>query len=312
MKKRNFFPVIGIILFIFIIYKVGPIKIMQTLRNVNINYLYLFFIGLISLVLVKIYKWSIILRIWNPNIKIRELIIPWHIGFFFGLVTPGKIGDLFKINYVNGKKIETLKSIIIDRVMDLLALLFIAIFSAWYLNRIYNLKIPQIVFLIIMVVCFIGVYILFNKNKMRKIFRKVFVLIVPDKYKEKVREVFLEFYKEDNLFKDKKIIIAFCYTFVYWFLCFMTSYYIARALDINIGIIPILIIMPIVTIVEMLPISISGIGTRDVVLIFFFHLYNLSDYKAISFSLLNLFGAVLIAVVGAIFYFRHHIKNTEK
>ena len=64
---------------------------------------------------------------------------------------------------------------------------------------------------------------------------------------------------------------------------------------------------------DLLPISISGIGTRDMALIFLFGLKGVSAEQAVAFSLLYLFMSYwLIALIGVGVYFRYPIEIPEE
>ena len=71
-------------------------------------------------------------------------------------------------------------------------------------------------------------------------------------------------------------------------------------------------VIPLLGLLDLLPISISGIGTRDVTLIFFFGLQAVSAEQAVAFSLLYLFTSYwLIALLGAVVYLRYPIHLPE-
>ena len=90
-----------------------------------------------------------------------------------------------------------------------------------------------------------------------------------------------------------------------WIPPFIYGYLLALSIGIDTGVLFFVLIIPVLSLLDLLPISISGIGTRDVALIFLFGLKGISPEQAVAFSLLYLFMSYwLIALIGAGVYFR--------
>jgi hypothetical protein len=77
--------------------------------------------------------------------------------------------------------------------------------------------------------------------------------------------------------------------------------------------------VPLVSLLDTLPISFSGMGTRDIGLIFFFSLIGLSPEAAISTSIMALvLGYLFVGLIGFIFWARNPtgtrdlLKNTVR
>ena len=60
-------------------------------------------------------------------------------------------------------------------------------------------------------------------------------------------------------------------------------------------------ILPLGTLVSMIPISIGGLGTREVTLISLFALFNVSSTKVFSMSVINYFIVGVIPSIIALF-----------
>ncbi|MCX5752609.1 MAG: lysylphosphatidylglycerol synthase domain-containing protein, partial [Candidatus Krumholzibacteria bacterium] len=86
-------------------------------------------------------------------------------------------------------------------------------------------------------------------------------------------------------------------------------YLIADALDISISFLNIAFCISAANLISLLPISISGIGTRDATMIAMFSMLHLSRESAVSFSIMFLFISNISAcVIGAIAWFRKPLK----
>jgi uncharacterized protein (TIRG00374 family) len=84
-------------------------------------------------------------------------------------------------------------------------------------------------------------------------------------------------------------------SFVYQFVLVVAAHMIANAIDFDFGFTAILAFVPIVTIIQVLPISIAGLGVREALYVYFFHTaLNEPTEKALALSLL-LYGLNLVA-----------------
>ena len=87
----------------------------------------------------------------------------------------------------------------------------------------------------------------------------------------------------------------------------------ALSIGIDVGVLFFVLVIPVISLLDLLPISISGIGTRDVALIFLFGLKGIAPEQAVAFSLIYLFMSYwLVALIGAGVYFRYPIKIPEE
>ncbi|HDZ27340.1 MAG TPA: flippase-like domain-containing protein [Candidatus Aminicenantes bacterium] len=80
------------------------------------------------------------------------------------------------------------------------------------------------------------------------------------------------------------LLTVFSYS-LFFFQCFL----IAKSIGLQISYFDLALIMSIVNIITLIPISISGLGTREASMIFLFKLIGLPTEAAISFSLLIFF-----------------------
>ncbi len=88
-------------------------------------------------------------------------------------------------------------------------------------------------------------------------------------------------------------------TLVFWAGIVLLAYTATRVLAIDVSFGYVALMMPMVTLVEIVPISISGIGTREAAVIFFFAAVGIGSAQAVAFSIMYLIaGTYLTALVG--------------
>ena len=130
-------------------------------------------------------------------------------------------------------------------------------------------------------------------------------IFIPKNLKEKVSVGFDEFFSSAKLiFKNKKPFgIAVGVALVFWFFEMVFAYLLLLSLGISLPLFTVFVLYSIMALSDIIPLSISGLGTRDAVAILFFSFLGLPAEQAIAFSLLLFFtGYVLIAFIGFVFY----------
>jgi len=115
--------------------------------------------------------------------------------------------------------------------------------------------------------------------------------------------------KKINLSFSQLLLITI-YTLCSLIIGYGLFYYLAISLDIKIYIIELLAISILVSFIQLLPISILGIGTRDITLIYFFHLNGLSTEMAVSLSFLVLFANIAATFPGLILFLSYKKQNS--
>jgi uncharacterized protein (TIRG00374 family) len=93
--------------------------------------------------------------------------------------------------------------------------------------------------------------------------------------------------------------LAGALTFAFWAGIVFLAFTVTRVLAIDVSSGFVALMMPIVTLVEIIPISVSGIGTREAAVIFFFSAVGIGSAEAVAFSIMYLIaGTYLTALVG--------------
>ena len=92
-------------------------------------------------------------------------------------------------------------------------------------------------------------------------------------------------------------------------LIFCLAVYVARLLSLPVSAGYVALIMPVVTLVELIPFSVSGLGTRDATVIYFFAVVGAGAAEAVGFSIVYLLiGTYLTALAGFFLWLRHPVK----
>ena len=305
-KNKNAYSYViksfGIILFAFIIYKTNFSKLFEILSDFTIILpLIITVILLVFSYLLKAMRWRIICKGYGIEVNKKESFRLFLIGTFLGFTTPGRVGELFRANYLkhNGNTLQnSLATVITDRIVDLSVLLCLSFASILFLeikyhfiNQLFFIEANvsyKLIFLGSVLSLFAILILAFRNSSLFK------------KFKEKLID-FLRNLKKINL-SFSQLLLIIIYTLCSLIIGYGLFYYLAISLDINIYIIELLAISILVSFIQLLPISILGIGTRDITLIYFFHLNGLSTEMAVSLSFLVLFANIAATTPGLILF----------
>jgi uncharacterized protein (TIRG00374 family) len=229
-------------------------------------------------------------------------------------VTPARIGDLSRAYHIKnrigiGKSITT---VIIDRVIDIAILFCLAIigfvsfvaFFTQYSDLFWVISVLFVLFLF-------GVYMSTKKEVVKMFLRPVFNRFVPEKHKSNVNVTFHDFYSGLGSLKKGRKNVAFAVILgvLVWLVSIFQYLLLSMSIGLDVSYLFLLSIVPIVALLDMLPISFSGIGTRDAALILFLSFVSAGREYAISLSFLVLvFGYLLAGLAGAVIMLKEHMK----
>jgi glycosyltransferase 2 family protein len=307
MNVFKFLPLVGVAIFILLVARLDIPAMASMLLYVNFTFLALAILVTFLIVAMKAYRWKVLIRPFGYECPFPQAMKYWLSGFFIGIITPGRIGDLSRALYLKkelgfGKSLNT---VVVDRVIDIALLLLFAIAGAFILTAAYSESQAVPATLAFLVLFSGALLVVSKKNYMKALARPLFRRIVPDQHKDGARVTFHDFY--DGLFlvrKSKgKLAVAFALSAISILMLALQYYLITVALGITVPYTFLLLIVPLISVLDALPISFSGMGTRDVSLILFFSLIGVSAEAAISTSIMVLFlGYVLVGFLGFLYW----------
>lgn len=311
----RFLPLVGLILFIWIVHKTGFQNILDAFRNFDFRWILPVPFLVAFFTYTKAQKWQWILRAYGIEYPLMKCAKAMLVGFFASLITPGKVGDGMRVAYLRRDTqtpISTgLSTLFLDRLADLLAVLVLAGVSMVILANYFHFRelIPLVVTsgMILIAAVAIGT----NEKLIRKILRPFFHWWVPERYHERCRNMFQSFYGTMTGAKKHKglILKAFLINILSWSVTIADYYLFAHALGIPLTVAHLFAIAPLTVFIEVLPLSVSGVGTRDATLLFFFTQLGLPIHLAVPYSLtLLVFGAWIYGILGLVIWFKNPIS----
>ena len=292
MKNKNKWIFVSIkilltfLLFFFLLQEINFETVKLILQNLNTKHIVFCFFMIIVQLLIQSYRWYLILKWKRLSLSlIKCLSILWS-GHFFNQVLPTSIGgDMIRCYLLNKNKIkflDSLNSILIDRIIGVIGLLVIMIFSLPFLisevgfnNKFFNISI-----LCLMLIIFLAG--LFFLDKFIKQYKSKFYEYIS-KFSIDLRKLSFS-----NIIGIKLMILSLM-IHLFSGLAFAN---LAFSMQIEINWLPFFSVICITNLLVILPISISGWGIRETILVVGLGLISISKEEAITLSIL--YGILLI------------------
>jgi len=267
--------------------------------------------ALISLVIMTI-RWKLILRNYGLEVKAKRLFGFYGIGLFFNNFLPTGIGGdimrIYKVIGETGERTASFASVIIERIIGIAATLFLAITALFYVSHYF--KDDRILYIsIALLTAIVGFLVIVTREKpvtfMLNVFDKVTILKIGEKINKLIEAI-------HNLKSRRKIYLhTFYLSVLSQASIIMMNFMVARALNIEIDLIYLALVVPITIILTMLP-SINGVGVRDGGFVFLFGQIGLSGAAALSLSFMNVIIPMFISIWGGILFLVQKKKENLK
>ena len=212
----------------------------------------------------KILRWRFFLRLQGAEYPLPRSSAVFFIGQFFATVTPGRIGDVVKIFYVEKETplthFKALAGVVIDRAFDILTLLTVASFCVAEgvlegNQRIYLLG----------TAAFFAVLVVFlvNSTLSAKLFSVLESIPFIKKFLNRDGEFISETIAILKKLVSKNIVFPVLITGGAYFLLYCHAYYLAHALHIDLTLSQATVVLTIASVAALVPFSIGGMGPRE-------------------------------------------------
>jgi len=306
-KKYSF--LFGLILFVIILSKMNIGEIFQNIKNIRLPYLIFALILTVPTFINKTLCWNYIIKQQGINYNLKDSFLMYCSGLYIGLLTPGRMGEIAKALYLkkDGHSIgKSLVSTILDRLTDFAFLLVFLFLGSLFFLTIFQ---KQILISISILIISILLFVIFLKIGLIKwILGKLFKVFIPQKYQQSWKLNFQDFVNDLKIYKLKNYLIIFLITAFSWIFYYLQMYILAKGVNLNVPFLYLAIAVTVAGFITLIPISISGIGTRDAALIILFSPFLIAKEQIIAYSALILLMVIWGAFIGLICWLIKPIK----
>jgi uncharacterized membrane protein YbhN (UPF0104 family) len=274
----------------FVFEKTGLTQVLRTLSRINI----IAFIAAIFLYvfaqLISTLRWKLLLP---DGLGLKKLFSLYMIGAFFNTFLPGIIGgDAIKGFYlykITGKVGLALASVFMDRYLGFVVLIAIcAVAFPFGYQYLYGSNIEWILLSVILSFI-IGSFLFFGLRIGQHIKH------LADLYN------YFHIYRNERGMIGKALLLS---VFIQ-FSGFLAVYILALGLGQHIPFLSLLIYLPLIILIAMIPISISGLGVREGAFVLFFGFIGVKPDAAAAISLSWFISASAGSLIGLIEYVKY-------
>jgi len=302
LKMYIFFSLrilVALLLLLFIFKKIPLKDIYYKITNANLKFLALSFLFFITIHLLCVKRWEVFIKGTGTHTGFLHLLFPFFSGLFFNLFFPSTLaGDFFRTVVLFEKNRSSSKifaSVILDRFSGFLALSIICIFSFILVPQ---LLMDRRILFIVMGFC-IAVVVSLISIQHPYLFNIVKV-IVPQHFKQKVerlKEAFIFFKNRPRIFWKSLV-----YSLLVQIGGVISMYFLLKSFYSDVIFIKISGFVVIINLISLLPVTIAGLGLRDLSSIYFLSLAGIPKEASLSASLITFSFFSVIGLIGGLVY----------
>jgi len=295
---KKILPVLGLILFFYLIYTSDLEKIKTIIISMNPALLIIALILTLPRTLLRNYAWQIIQKEQNINIKYWESLKIFLIGFFYCSITPGYIGHLMRVPYLKEHTRQPYGKLFVNTLIETIVhsislYILISIGLILVIDLAPETRNITVIWILWIIVNIIVIYYFINKNRGEKLLYNLIKIVIIKKLSKNLKSFISTFYTDfPNI---KKLITPLLIGIVTWIIAFTQEYMFVISFGINIPYIYFIFLFPIANIIGFIPVTFAGIGTREAtaILIFTTLFTNVSKEEIL---LVSLFGFLTVDV----------------
>lgn len=305
---------IGLLVFLFTNEKLHIKDIIINIKKTDLFYFSLAVILFGVNYFLGILRWNILLRGVGIIVPVSRITISYLMGLAVNLFIPSTIGgDLARgidlSIYSSNSKSKLLATVMLDRLSGYVAVVLICLFSVVFGYGFVN-DMAVLVSLGLLVVFLLAFLLLIFNMKVYNLFKRLFkrfkhIGSAIDSFKET-----LMYFRSQKKFKP--LFFTLLMALIIQVLAVFITYLISKSMKFDVGLIYFFIFVPIISAISVIPLTISGLGSRDVSSVYFFTRVGFPASWAESISLISFFLFIITGVIGGIVYvFTLHTRRVQ-
>jgi glycosyltransferase 2 family protein len=303
-KSSRWLRIAGLLLLGFLLWKIDFRRILQVLSKADPVLVALAALLNIPQISLKAYRWNRLLKSQEISYPISSTILSYFGSIFIGLLTPGRVGEFIKTWHISHDcgvpKMRAFSSVLADRLFDLYALLLFG-GAALLSKTVHHNNAAIFGFVATSLLLILPLWLFLSEGSFLKI-QQIGMragkfgakLFAQDSWIPTLRQGLKEL-------KWGSILQAIVLTALAYAVFFGQCWLLARAIRLNADFLQVSFAVSLGSLVTLLPISISGLGTREAAIVGYLGTLGVPSDASLGFSLLvfctfyiagALFGAI--------------------
>jgi uncharacterized protein (TIRG00374 family) len=305
-------------LIVYLLSRVGIEELVEVMRSASANYVYLLVALLLyfGAIAVGAVKWQILLKAQRIGVSLGSLLSFTFVGLFFGNFLPTNVGGDLVRGYDLARHTqlpaETAISVLVDRMMGLIAFVFVAVVMALLVvyseGQVALWEVAAIAALVLLALC--GVFAVMLSDRLRaqigRLFRISFLSRLAPLYDR--LSTALSAYRRSYT----ALAVCFCISILVLTIGSVVNYLISLSLGGGISLLHIFLFTPLITFVLLIPISLGGIGLNQSAYVFFFNLVGVPEQRSLAISLIMQAIIIISSLPGGVLWWRKRSTRRQE
>lgn len=259
------------------------------------------------------YKWNILLRAKNIRVSTVSVTGIYLTSTFLGIFLPATVGaDAlrgFAISRRGHSGADVISSIVVERIVGLLALLVFVIIgfflSVWLIGQEFLDNIWSVVGLVAFVLAFVGGLVVLSMN--RKLIHGILSLVTRKKAgdtESRITRKINDIYDSYRDYQDRPgVLVTFLLlSFLENMFPILWTYFLAQAFGIDIPLPFYFVLVPIILVLVRIPISLDGFGVQEGGFVYILSLIGIVSSEAFLLGASSHLLAIISVLPGGVLY----------
>jgi uncharacterized protein (TIRG00374 family) len=301
-------------LFAYIFHKVDARHLWEIMRSAKFSFLVSAMVVYLVIQVLSAYRWRLLLIPLQMEVPFRKLLAYYFLGMYSNLFLPSAIGgDVVRIYYLN-KVTRRLSgsstSVFLDRDLGLAALLLIATVVAAVTGISFNGVALAPIFVLISV-AFVGANLVIFYKPSYRLLHRLLSLLRMKKVDEKVERLF----ESVNSYRGawRVLLLSLVVSILIQLGGVLVNLLNGWAIGLQTrgGATDYMVFIPAIMLIIMIPLSIGGLGWRELSFIAFFKSVGATEAQAVTLALLWFAVQVVTSLPGGIIYISEVVRKKE-
>ncbi len=284
-----------------VLLSVGVQDALDALQGLDWRYLAVAFVLFQLGLVVRAYRWHVLLRALGVSVTYGRLVMLYFVGFFFNTFLPsgfgGDVVKMFELSQHSRRGAESVSAVLADRIVGLLASCLLALLGLAFGFRLVPWPVAGVIAALTLVILG-GGWLLLQRDLWERL--PLIGRLARQGGGRKLSATMLAY-------DGRSLLVAFLIGTVFTVVLAATNFCIALALGVRISPLYFILFVPVIGVVTALPISLNGLGVRESIYVALFTQAGVQDSQAVAMSLViyalrlcaGAIGGMLYAVSGA-------------
>jgi uncharacterized protein (TIRG00374 family) len=307
LTSRGFRVAFGVGLLALLFSQIDLRAMAATIGGTRVDLLVLVMATILATRLVGAFRWYVLLRTLNQGVSYRGVVRLTFVSDFMGYLTPGSLGveaiRLYGMSQTTSDPALTATSMLVERLLAFLALIILVLVGlAFELpGTAPEIRPFALLALALLVAALVGL--------MAAPFRLATLRLLSHPRLVRTNAAARKVYRSLDRYSARPALLAgtFLIAVIFQLLRCATVAVGAMAFGVHLPIWVFIVLVPVIILITLLPISIAGLGVRELGFVYLFGQVGMPAEVALSLSLLLRLFAILLAAPGAWLYVRRGV-----